>query len=106
MTFHPDPDTLLAFRQHRLAGSRVVAIARHLEECDACGEGSPAEAASLLRAIALPDAGDHLTDEQIDAILDGEVDLTEYQSVFQHLSECAMCRAELDDLREFEGQQQ
>jgi hypothetical protein len=53
---HPDSDTLLAFREHRLAGSAVVDVALHVGECAQCAAVEPSAARMVLEALVFRDA--------------------------------------------------
>jgi hypothetical protein len=54
---HPDSETLLAFREHRLAGSAVVDIAHHVGECAQCATVEPSAGKTLLDALRRMEAG-------------------------------------------------
>lgn len=53
---HPDSDTLLAFREHRLAGSAVAEVALHVGECARCAAVEPSAGRVVLEALVF-DAG-------------------------------------------------
>jgi hypothetical protein len=53
---HPDSDTLLAFREHRLAGSAVVEVALHVGECAQCATVEPSAGRMVLEALVFRDA--------------------------------------------------
>lgn len=91
---HPDSDTLLAFREHRLSGSEVAGVAVHLGRCSQCAKAEPAAAKAAFLALA---EEEHLSDEELDALVDDP------RIVSRHVAMCAMCRAELDDLRLWSG---
>jgi hypothetical protein len=92
---HPDSDTLLAFRQHRLSGSAVATIAHHVRECARCAKVEATAGRVVLDALVLRAADDHLSDEERDAVVEQRV-------MHPHLAVCAMCRAEVEDLRRFD----
>jgi hypothetical protein len=96
---HPDSDTLLAFREHRLSGRVVADVALHLGNCDRCAMAEPSAATTVLEALVRPS---HLTDEELDVLIDERVDDSAYRVISRHASECAMCRAEVEDLRAFD----
>ena len=52
---HPDSETLLAFREHRLAGPAVVDVARHVGECARCTAAEPSAGRELLEALVIRD---------------------------------------------------
>ena len=57
MERHPDSETLLAFREHRLAGSAVVDVAHHVEGCAQCATVEPSAGKTLLDALRRMEAG-------------------------------------------------
>lgn len=98
---HPDSDTLLAFREHRLAGALVAGVALHVGQCARCARVELAAGRSILAALAQPDADGHLTDTELDLLVDGIDDDPSYALVSRHAAVCAMCAAEVADLRRF-----
>lgn len=98
MDRHPDSDTLLAFREHRLAGPAVAEVALHVGLCDRCTAVAPSAGATALRALVPPsgDLSPHLTDAELDV-------LVEQGAHHPHLDSCPMCRAEVEDLRRFDA---
>jgi len=96
---HLDSDTLQAFREHRLAGSRVAEVALHLGECTYCAAVAPPAAETALEALVFRT---HLSDEDLDVLVDQRVHDPSYRAAASHAESCAMCRAELADLRRFE----
>lgn len=54
---HPDSDTLLAFREHRLSGPAVVEVATHIGGCAHCAQAEPADGRRILEALVNEDAG-------------------------------------------------
>ncbi|HET7711963.1 MAG TPA: hypothetical protein VFL80_08530, partial [Thermoanaerobaculia bacterium] len=101
MNRHPDQARLKAFRGHRLSGAEFLQVARHLEECGECGEKSGSESGDLLAGLTSRDAADHLSDEELDVLVDGRSDHETYASLSAHVRACRMCRAEVADLRQF-----
>jgi hypothetical protein len=94
MDRHPDSDTLLAFREHRLAGPAVAEVALHVGACDRCTTAVPSAGKTALQAF-VPSNG-HLSDEELDVVVD-------QRTHHPHLDTCAMCRAEVEDLRRFDA---
>ena len=90
---HPDSDVLRAFRQHRLAGAAVAEVARHVGQCGQCAKAEASAGRTALEALAGPEP--HLSDEELDVLVD-------QRGSHPHLEICAMCRAEVEDLRRFE----
>jgi len=90
---HPDSETLLAFREHRLSGVVVAEVALHIGGCARCAKAEPS---AVRRALAALVAEDHLTDEELDSLVENRVH-------HPHVEVCAMCRAEVEDLRRFDA---
>jgi hypothetical protein len=97
---HPDSDTLQAFREHRLSGSSVTEVALHVERCAQCARLHTTSGATALAALVSAD--EHLTDEEIDVLVDGRVDDPSFRLISRHVAVCARCRAEVEDLRAFD----
>ena len=97
---HPDSDTLLAFREHRLAGAAVADVAHHLGDCARCATVEPSAGKRALDALVIRE---HLSDEELDVLIDERVDDPSYRAIGRHVAVCAMCRAEVDDLRRFDA---
>lgn len=100
---HPDSDTLLAFREHRLAGSVVAEVALHVGGCARCAKVEPAAARTALEALVSPGGKTHLSDEQLDVLIDERVQDPSYPVSARHAEVCAMCSAEVEDLRRFDA---
>ena len=94
MDRHPDSDTLLAFREHRLAGPAVAEVALHIGLCARCTTVAPSAGKTALQAL-VPSNG-HLSDDELDVLVD-------QRAHHPHLDSCAMCRAEVEDLRRFDA---
>lgn len=97
---HPDSDTILAFRDHRLSGAVVAEVARHLGGCTQCAKAEPGADRRALAALVLDH---HLSDEELDLLIDEQADDPSYRAIAHHAAVCAMCRAEVDDLRRFDA---
>jgi hypothetical protein len=91
---HPDSDTLLAFREHRISGPAVADVALHIERCAECATAGLSAAKTALQAFV--SSNGHLSDDEIDVLID-------QRGHHPHLDECAMCRAEVEDLRRFDA---
>jgi hypothetical protein len=91
---HPDSDTLRAFREHRLSGPAVAEVARHIGGCSRCAKAEPWANRKALAALAIDE---HLTDEEIDR-------LVEAGARHPHTEICPMCRGEVEDLRRFDAE--
>ena len=102
MDRHPDSDTLLAFREHRLAGPAVAEVALHVGQCDRCTAVTPSAGRTALHALVPSEA--HLSPHLSPHLSDAELDLLVDQGAHHpHLDSCAMCRAEVADLRRFDA---
>ncbi|HJQ37111.1 MAG TPA: hypothetical protein VKB93_08230 [Thermoanaerobaculia bacterium] len=55
MERHPDFETLLAFREHRLSGFVVGEVALHVGQCARCARLEESTARTLLEALATPE---------------------------------------------------
>jgi len=99
---HPDSDMLLAFREHRLAGAVVAEVATHIGQCAQCAKAAPSANKTVLDALV---SSGHLSDEELDVLVDERVNDPAYRVVARHAAECAMCRAELEDLRRFDAEE-
>jgi hypothetical protein len=98
---HPDSDTLRAFREHRLYGAAAAEAALHIGRCGHCAKVEPPAGRTVLQALA--GTGDHLSDEELDVLVDQRVDDPSYRLISRHAALCAMCWAEVDDLRRFDA---
>ncbi len=98
---HPDSDTLLAFREHRLAGSAVAELAVHIEQCAQCAQAELSAGATVFDALVSLDH--HLSYEELDILVDGRVDDPSHRIAAEHVAVCAMCRAEVEDLQRFDA---
>jgi anti-sigma factor RsiW len=105
MNQHLHRDDLDRLRVGRLPAAEVLAIADHLAACDECREscfsGPPTDdAAKRLLSILPDDAADH---PDLDSLLfpyaDGTLSAAARDEVEAHLAACAMCRADVDELR-------
>ena len=94
---HPDSETLLAFRRYRLSGSAVAEVALHIGRCAQCAKVEPSAGRTVLEAFASREVGDHLTDQELDMVVDSRVH-------HPHAAVCAMCREEVEDLRRFDAE--
>lgn len=97
---HLDSDTLLAFREHRLSGVRAAEVAMHVGGCAQCAAAAPSSGKTALEALVVCN---HLSDEELDVLVDGREYEPAYRAAAKHAEACAMCRAELADLRHFEA---
>jgi hypothetical protein len=100
---HPDSETLLAFREHRLSGGAVAEVAAHVGGCARCAKVEPLAGRTAFSALI---DEDHLSDDELDLIVDQRVEDPSYSAVSRHAATCAMCRAEVADLRRFDAERE
>lgn len=108
---HPDAAELQSYRRRRLADAELLALDRHLEGCPACRArlaDPEAEAAlarelgrDLDRALAFPS---HLSDDELDALVDGRLSAEDATRAWQHLADCPTCAALHEAQREAAGE--
>ncbi|HYI10802.1 MAG TPA: hypothetical protein VEK57_17210 [Thermoanaerobaculia bacterium] len=102
---HVTRETLTRLRQHELQPQELTDALRHIGTCSACALlAAPAiDAADLHAAITTPEVG-HLDPlGQLIPYVDRALDTADREIVESHLQDCAMCRAEVDDLRALAG---
>ena len=68
MDRHPDSDTLLKFREHRLSGAVVTDVATHIGRCAQCAKAELPAGRTVFAALV---AEEHLSDEELDVLVDG-----------------------------------
>lgn len=111
MTEHLSTQLIERYQQRSLSPAELLEADDHFAACEACRQQLD-ETSSLQAAFTALDAelsptgmeSDHLSDEQIDAYLDDELDEVEREIVESHLNYCANCEAEMRDLRAFDAQ--
>ncbi|HKS23471.1 MAG TPA: hypothetical protein VJZ76_11770 [Thermoanaerobaculia bacterium] len=57
-----------------------------------------------LGALAAPGVDVHLSDDELDVLVDERVDDASYRLAASHAESCAMCREEVEDLRRFDAE--
>ena len=106
---HLSAQTIERFHRRQLPPEDLLAADDHLAGCAACRLGanenvSGDKAFGSLRADlrgAVREESDHLSDEQLTAFVDNELDAVDREIVESHLEICARCEAETEDLRAF-----
>jgi anti-sigma factor RsiW len=107
MTSHLTTEELKGFADRSLAPQALLRVDRHLARCPDC-------LSELQRAVAPPrlpavlkefEAPLHVTYEQLSSYLDRSLDAELRPTLEGHLSICASCKAELDDLEAFEARE-
>jgi hypothetical protein len=89
---HLSADTAARLKNRTLPPAEIEAAVTHAAQCATCRPALGSDAAAIRAAFA-EDAPRHLTFDELSAIVDGRANRPE------HLDECDLCRAELDDLR-------
>ncbi|HEX6097411.1 MAG TPA: hypothetical protein VF432_13870 [Thermoanaerobaculia bacterium] len=90
---HVTSGELQAFRGGGLPPRRVVAVARHLETCEDCARLARGQASAAAWIDAIDVAEEHI---DAAAYVEGTLD----DDAEEHLRSCAICREDVDDLRE------
>jgi len=98
---------ITAFRHRDLNGPRFLECADHIEHCDACRE-KLARQADLAAARSqfeqdLAPFVDHISDDEIQLYVSGQLGLTRIRELDGHLARCAQCADEVRDLTAFVG---
>lgn len=95
---HPTEDQFVRYHARALAPAELLEVADHVAQCDACRDRLyiQEQAAVQLRALRA-DVSRHLEYEEIVAAAEGAAPA----SLERHLADCGLCRAEVDDLRNF-----
>jgi hypothetical protein len=106
---HLSSEQIVLYRRARLAGAELLAADDHVAGCEECraklAGDSEARLASIAQALQSADAiDDHLTYDQLRAYVDRDAKAEEAADIESHLRACALCRAEVDDLRRFSEQ--
>jgi len=97
---HPTPDQIDRYRTRSAAPDELLAVDRHLAECDRCfssiRRNSADQRITLCRLSA--DESDHLTFEELERWVDGKSAPVEREIIDAHTQSCNACRSELADL--------
>src|SRR5437660_1066071 len=98
---HLTDEQVAGFVLRSLDAAELVVVDRHLEVCGECRERLERQmsAPGLLQELRAQ-LSEHLEYEQVAAASGGRKD----PGVQEHLAECAMCRAEVEDLRSFRSE--
>src|SRR5690349_1644976 len=95
---HLTSEQIARYQARTLNTAELLAVDRHLAECEECRNvlyreiGAEAQLSSLRTAFS-----QHLAYDQVVACAEGNPD----PALRAHLSECAQCRAEVEDLQQF-----
>ena len=104
---HPTPDQIHRYRSRSAAPDELLAVDRHLAECDRCFSSIHRTSANqmvTLPALSSHDS-DHLTYEELERSVDGKSELVERELIDAHTQVCDVCRGELADLVRVRGAQ-
>jgi hypothetical protein len=96
---HLDAITARQYRERRLPPDELLEASEHLAECDSCraATSSGANVDSLLDALT--EEALHLDPDQLASYVDGTLTPFERKSFDEHLTSCASCADDVDDLR-------
>jgi anti-sigma factor RsiW len=99
MPNHPSREQLIKYRDRALAPAELRSVDGHLGTCPDCRR-ELAEAANLSSANAMISAvreaqTDHLTYDQMDAWVEGELESSEREFVMAHIGLCPPCARQL-----------
>lgn len=98
---HLTEEQFSRYRSRQLPPAELLHVDEHAAHCEACRDRlyDQQRAATHLRQLKI-ELSEHLAYDQIAACADGSVS----PEARVHLKDCAMCRAEVDDLTEFRGE--
>ncbi|HYC58155.1 MAG TPA: zf-HC2 domain-containing protein [Thermoanaerobaculia bacterium] len=98
---HVTDELLQRLHRHELDSAELLEVIRHVSRCAQCARRAGTEFPS--RLVLRDETGEeaiHLDPEtQLFPWIDGTVDAADREIVETHLEDCALCRAEADDLR-------
>ena len=98
---HLTDEQFARFRNRTLEPAELLDVDQHLAVCGVCSERLWREMAAPGQVSALRDLlSEHLEYAQIVVSAEGKADA----AVEQHLAGCAMCRADVEDLRAFQAE--
>lgn len=95
---HPAELDLNGYRERTLTPEALLHVTGHLAECEDCRSKlrSGSALAELRRSLE-----EHLSSEQLQEFVDGQLDAEERAGVEQHLARCADCHSDVQALQEF-----
>jgi hypothetical protein len=102
---HPTEAELDAFRRREMPPDSIVKLDAHLAGCESCRArvASPSELrrrhAEMTASLA--EAVDHVSEDEVQAFVNGTLPTARRHEIERHLRECRACAAEIDDLRNF-----
>src|SRR3954453_16719075 len=97
---HLTVEQFARFQRQSLEAAELLACDEHLSGCEECRERLGMETAADARAQDLKALlSEHLSYDQVVTAAKGHGD----GAIGQHLTECELCRAEVEDLRQFQS---
>jgi hypothetical protein len=100
---HLSRETIERLNRKQLAPGEMLAALRHIGGCPECASAAMPLASTLqtIRELTTDASGDTHLDPEIDMFpyVENRLHPADREVVESHLDECAMCRAEIDDLR-------
>ena len=98
---HVTAETLQRLERRELDANELLKVVRHLGRCSECGRAADASVPSRLTLDdETGDEPEHLdVESQLFPWVDGTIDSAGREIVVTHLEDCAVCRAEAEDLR-------
>lgn len=106
MNAHVTAEMLGRLARRTLAGAELTTTLRHVGECGICADRAAAalepEVDAMRNELAAAQESPHIDPEtELAAYVNGTLGPVAREIVETHLEDCAMCRAEIDDLMKF-----
>ena len=99
---HTTAEELDRYRRRIAAPDELMAVDRHIAECDRCyaalRAGGSEALSSALEALTGGEESRHLTYETLERWVDGRAGIIEREMIDEHIDGCHLCRNELADL--------
>ena len=98
---HLTRETVERLVRRELSPGELIDALRHVDSCPECAALTTQLAGASVRSVLSTEALDHLDyDTQLVPFVEQSLDAADLEIVESHLEDCAMCRAEAEDLRE------
>ena len=113
MSDHLSAQTVDQYRRRVMSPADLLAAGDHLANCDDCrrlaSEALPMDSIVSSLHVQLQSGvtgaeSEHLSYEQLAALVDNEVDVTDRVALEGHLESCSLCAAEVKDLTAFRSE--